>query len=136
MSEHVDALLSFLKSLPSVLKECSVTSEKFWKDEEVDELIEAIDPDHVHSDECGPEGDGDEVDKAIEDVISMLISNEYDEDDAKEAVFDALHNLIKRDDISDTPETISESSTKDSWISQFNVKIREELIQMGLDFEE
>lgn len=135
MSKKVEEFIFLLKSLPKILKESSVTSSKFWKDEEVDALIEDIDPEHQHSAECGPEGEGDEVDAAIEDIIAMLVSNEYEEEDAKEAVFDALHNLIKRDELSDTPETIEESSTKDSWISEFNVKIRNELKKLGLDFE-
>jgi hypothetical protein len=114
------------------LRENDVTSEKFWKDEEVNELIESVDVENI---DCGPEGDGDEIDAAIEGIMDMLVANDYEEKDAEDAVFEAMHNLIAREEISDTPETISEESEKQSWINNFNVKIREELKNMGLDFE-
>lgn len=100
-------------------------------EEEILHLIE-----HSDEDGCGPEGHGDEVDKAIQEKIELLLKCNYEESSAIEAVYDGLAGLIEDEQIPDTPLTNDTHEQKLAWVEQFNGKIRNKLISMGLDLTE
>jgi hypothetical protein len=76
----------------------------------------------------------DIVDNAIESLMDMLVSADYEEESAEEAVFDAIATLIDDQSITDTPEADASSEEKTMWVTNSVPKIKSRLKELGLEF--
>lgn len=107
--------------------DCSHITEEMSRD--IDRLL----AEEIQSAECGPEGDGDEVNQAINAMVEHLITCDYAEEVALEAIFDALHEMLDSGAMTDIPSLNEMQEGKARWVEEFGVKIREKLSEMGLD---
>ena len=89
---------------------------------------------HADDAECGPPEEVDMVDEAIEGVIGELEKAGYSEEDAEEAVYDAMSDLIDAEAIDDTPDMDQEAEVKALWVQTAVPKVKDRLKEMGLEF--
>lgn len=101
--------------------------------EEMNAEVNRLIAEEVQNYDCGPVGDGDEVNQAISEMIDHLMGCDYPEDTATEAVFDALHDMLEKGEMADVPEINALAEDKTKWVSVFEAKIRKKLEAMGLD---
>jgi hypothetical protein len=101
--------------------------------EEMSAEIDRMLAEEIGSVECGPEGAGDEVNQAINEVVNFLTRCDYEEDVAMEAVFDALHDMLDKGEMTDVPEINAVTESKSAWVEDFQSKIKKKLEAMGLD---
>lgn len=85
---------------------------------------------------CGPPTEWDMVDDALGDLINLLTDNDYDDETAEEAVFDALSQLTDEGAVPDTPDLDEPETVKAGWIANNMPKIKLKLQSMGLEFSE
>ena len=107
--------------------------------EELEEKVglEAFQDDDLGDDsDCGPDEERDLVDDAIDGVIELLVKNEYEEETAIEATYDAMEMLMESGQIDDTPELDESADTKAAWIQKSIPALKAQLKEMGLEFEE
>lgn len=107
--------------------------------EEEGEDLEVADDDaalngHEDDGECGPPEETDMVDEAIEGVMKTLVDAGYSDEDAEEAVYDAISTLVDSGDIEDTPDMDHEEEHKALWVKTAIPLIHTQLKNMGLDF--
>lgn len=107
-------------------------------DNEFDKQIEAIIESDDYSDTpaiaaCGPLADADIVELAIQQWIGTLKAAGYQED-ADNAVFDALAFLIEKGVIPDCPDVDDPGDQKDKWVFLFHRAIHAKLVEFGLEF--
>lgn len=95
-----------------------------------------FDNDDDEHDDCGPAVNRDMIDDALEELIFMLVQSGYADEDAENAVFDAMELLSANDQLLDTPDISAEEAEKASWIFNYIPKIKLQLKEMGLEFEE
>ena len=89
---------------------------------------------HADDADCGPPEEYDMIDSAIEGVISELEAAGYSDEDAEEAVYDAMSDLIDASEIDDTPDMDQEAELKALWVQTAIPKIKNRLQEMGLEF--
>lgn len=99
-----------------------------------DELGDEFDLDDALS--SGNADEADIIDDAIMDIMDMLVDNDYPEETAEEAVFDAIATLVNDGSISDTPEADASDDEKVSWKLSSIPKIKSRLKELGLQFDE
>jgi hypothetical protein len=99
-----------------------------------DELGDEFDLDDALS--SGNADEADIIDDAIMDIMDMLVDNDYPEETAEEAVFDAIATLVNDGSISDTPEADASDDEKVSWKLTSIPKIKSRLKELGLQFDE
>jgi hypothetical protein len=99
-----------------------------------DELGDEFDLDDAMS--AGNAEEADIVDDAIMDIMDMLVDNDYPEETAEEAVFDAIATLVNDGSISDTPDADASDDEKVSWKLTSIPKIKSRLKELGLQFDE
>lgn len=102
--------------------------------EEINALIESDSlPEPAAASACGPLGNPDEVEDAIQGWILQLRQAGYAED-ADDAVYDAMSELIEASTLEDTPPTDAPPAIKQQWVFHFHRAIRDKLLKMGLEF--
>jgi hypothetical protein len=99
-----------------------------------DELGDEFDLDDALS--SGNADEADIIDDAIMDIMDMLVDNDYPEETAEEAVFDAIATLVNDGSISDTPEADASDDEKVNWKLTSIPKIKSRLKELGLQFDE
>lgn len=87
-------------------------------------------------DECGPPTETDMVDSALRTIMLTLEHDGYSEDDAEEAVYDAIGQLVEAGEIEDTPDQDLSDDDKRKWISKSIPLVVSKLKEMGLEFED
>ena len=92
--------------------------------------------DDALDDTCGPPNNKDQVDDAILDIIDLLVRNDYEDDSAEEATYDAIASLIADEAIEDTPDLHAKDEIKAQWIHNSIPKIKERLHQLGVEYDE
>jgi hypothetical protein len=93
-------------------------------------------PGEVHPDdeECGPPEEVDMVDQMLDEVAATLIDAGYSDEDAEDATFDAVSDLIDEGAIEDTPDLHLDDGIKATYVTNAKPRIYAKLKEMGLEF--
>ena len=101
-----------------------------------DKLGKEFPLDDALDDVCGPPNNKDMVDDAILSIIELLVRNDYEDDSAELATYDAIASLINDRSIDDTPDMHVPDDVKVQWIHNSIPKIKERLHKIGVDYDE
>lgn len=130
-----DSLAVFDESL----EEGGLLEQVDFHDEEgtdMDMLGAEQDLDDALDDEYEGYSDSDDL---VDDKMNALIDAvavEYEDDDAFQAVFDAVDSLMKDGSIEDMPSREASPDEKARWAHNYMPKIRNRLRDFGVDFDD
>jgi hypothetical protein len=136
--EDVSRVADSLAMFDENIREVNVMSGREIVEDEGEDLEVAGDDaeldGHEDDGECGPPEETDMVDEAIENLMTTLENAGYSEEDAEEAVYDAISALVDSGEIDDTPDMDNEEEHKALWVKNAVPLIRTKLQDMGLEF--